>query len=280
MTTQHLYDNSAPSRHASDSAVRLSVAPATTADDQSAVRHAVLRHEMLFFIVGYLGYLLAKAWAADGVAPHNARTIWHIEQWLHLDIEPFLNRALHSSPVLASVASYYYVSLNLVVTATILIWLYRRRPEIYPQLRTMFGVTTLVSVVFFWMIPVAPPRTVITGMSDTVLSSEGVGSAYQGGMGVFANMHAAMPSLHVAWAVWCTVAIFQVSQRRWLRIIAVAYPMLTTLDILATANHFVMDVFGGALVLVAGYAVATRKGKRRQLQADHEAIDTALPSRA
>lgn len=279
MTTQHLYDNSAPSRHAADSAVRLSVAPATVADDPSAVRHAVLRHEMLFFIAGYLAYLLAKVGATDGIAPHNARTIWHIEQWLHLDIEPLLNRALRSSPVLASAASYYYVSLNLVVTATILIWLYRRRPDIYPQLRTMFGVTTLVSVVFFWMIPVAPPRVVITGMSDTVLS-QGIGSAYQGGMGVFSNLNAAMPSLHVAWAIWCAIAICRVSRQRWLKLLALAYPFVTTLDILATANHFVVDVFGGALVALAGYAVSTRKEKRRQLPADHETIDTALPSRA
>ena len=67
-----------------------------------------------------------------------------------------------------------------------------------------------------------------------------------------------MPSLHVAWALWCTVALFPVLQRRWARWAIVAYPVLTLFAIVVTANHYWIDAVGGVVALVIGLKVAPR----------------------
>ncbi len=73
-----------------------------------------------------------------------------------------------------------------------------------------------------------------------------------------------MPSLHMAWAGWCTLALWRTSERRWLRALALLYPCLTAFAVLATGNHFLLDIFGGLLalalsVLARGLAAAARR---------------------
>jgi membrane-associated phospholipid phosphatase len=70
-----------------------------------------------------------------------------------------------------------------------------------------------------------------------------------------------MPSLHIAWAVWCTLALWRASERRWVRTLALAYPCLTGLAVVATGNHFLLDIVGGLLVL--GAAVLLVDAPRR-----------------
>jgi len=64
-----------------------------------------------------------------------------------------------------------------------------------------------------------------------------------------------MPSLHIAWAVWCTLAVWQISRSWWLRSLAVLYPCVTALAVLATGNHFVLDLVGGLLAIAAAAAL-------------------------
>jgi hypothetical protein len=70
-----------------------------------------------------------------------------------------------------------------------------------------------------------------------------------------ANLYAAMPSLHIAWAGWCTVAALATCRRVWVRVVFCAYPVVTTLDILVTANHYVLDALAGAATLGASCGV-------------------------
>ena len=65
------------------------------------------------------------------------------------------------------------------------------------------------------------------------------------------NLYAAMPSLHVAWATWCAVAVITVTRSRW-RHLAWLYPWVTVLVVLASANHFLLDAAGGLGVLGLG----------------------------
>src|SRR5215472_1333092 len=71
------------------------------------------------------------------------------------------------------------------------------------------------------------------------------------------NLYAAMPSLHVAWAAWCAVAIVTATRGRW-RHLAWFYPAATTVVVLASANHFVLDAAAGLAVMAAGL-LATRR---------------------
>jgi membrane-associated phospholipid phosphatase len=101
----------------------------------------------------------------------------------------------------------------------------------------------------------------LDGFTDVVASTHAFGSWHSGVLASQANQVAAMPSLHIAWAAWCTLALWRASGRRSVRALAVLYPCLTALAVLATGNHFVLDIVGGLLVL--GIAVLLVGNSRR-----------------
>jgi membrane-associated phospholipid phosphatase len=74
------------------------------------------------------------------------------------------------------------------------------------------------------------------------------------------DKYASMPSLHVAWAVWWALALYPVVRHWALRALAVAYPLMTTLVVVATGNHFFLDVIAGTLLACVTWAAVTRIG--------------------
>jgi membrane-associated phospholipid phosphatase len=66
-----------------------------------------------------------------------------------------------------------------------------------------------------------------------------------------------MPSLHIAWAAWCTLALWQISRRRWVRVLAVLYPCVTAFAVLATGNHFLLDILAGLAALALAVLAVT-----------------------
>ncbi len=64
-----------------------------------------------------------------------------------------------------------------------------------------------------------------------------------------------MPSLHIAWAAWCTLALWRITKRRWVRCLAVVYPCVTAFAVLATGNHYLLDVIGGLVTLAVAVAL-------------------------
>ena len=74
-----------------------------------------------------------------------------------------------------------------------------------------------------------------------------------------ANPFAAMPSLHLAWAVWSAMFAARLIRRRSLRSVAYTYPVVTTIVVMATANHYLLDAVAGAvLALAAGWVCLSR----------------------
>jgi membrane-associated phospholipid phosphatase len=66
-----------------------------------------------------------------------------------------------------------------------------------------------------------------------------------------------MPSLHCAWATWCTLVGWRLVRKRWLRVLLAIYPFLTLFTIIVTGNHYWIDGIGGLATLAAGYWVGT-----------------------
>jgi hypothetical protein len=64
--------------------------------------------------------------------------------------------------------------------------------------------------------------------------------------------------------VWCTVALWRLSKRRWLRATALAYPFLTTAAVLATGNHFVLDILGGLAAIALAFACERAAARLRR----------------
>ncbi len=177
-----------------------------------------------------------------------------LEQSLRIDPEHALDRWLAGHHTLGLALSYYYDNAHFVVTLGLLGFLWWRRADIYRPLRNTLVAANVIAFVVFWLYPVAPPR-MLPGFVDVVAASHTLGSWHTGSLASAANQYAAMPSLHIAWAVWCMLVVWQISTRAWARTLAVLYPFATAFAVLSTGNHYVLDVLGGLATIACAAAL-------------------------
>jgi hypothetical protein len=189
-----------------------------------------------------------------GSALDHAHGILSLEQTLGIAPERSLDVWLAGHPTLGLVLSDYYDNAHFIVTLGLLGWLWWARSDVYRGLRNSLVLINLLAFIVFWRYPVAPPR-MLDGFTDVVASTHAIGSWHDGALASQANQLAAMPSLHIGWAVWCSIAVWKAVRRPWIRALGILYPFLTAFAVLATGNHFVLDIFGGVLVAFAAIAI-------------------------
>jgi diacylglycerol O-acyltransferase len=211
--------------------------------------------ELLLGLILFGLYSIVQAMSSPArreAADRHGRDIYDLERRLHLDVEPALNRWLAPHDVLRTIANYEYAITYVVVAAITVVWLYRRRPERYREMRNSFLVMNLLGIACFWLYPVTPPRLLAgTHFIDTVLDGRTWGS-WGSPLVAHANQLAAMPSLHVAWALWVTVVLAQLQHTRTVQGVSLIHVAVTLFVIMATANHFLLDAAGGALAVWLG----------------------------
>jgi hypothetical protein len=173
------------------------------------------------------------------VATRHADLVWTVERALWLPDEAQVQRWGLQWPHAARLANLYYVAMHFPGTGLAMVWLWWRHRAGYLRMRTELVLLTATGLVLHVLFPLAPPRLVSSfGVVDTMLS---VGpSAYPPGTGGFANQFAAMPSLHVGWAVLVAVAVIRMGRSRW-RWLVLLHPALTTFVVVLTANHYWLD---------------------------------------
>ena len=228
-----------------------------------ALREAVLVLAML------VAYTRIRLVADDdrSLAEGHARDVLSVERWLHLDVEATLNRVLGALPPLEVASSYWYAALHYTVTPAALVLLYRSRPAEYRRLRTALVLATAVALVAYVRFPTAPPR-LVGGYTDTLAATSSVGwwgaegSAVRGAGGAV-DQFAAMPSMHVGWALWCSLVLWRLARTRGQRALAAAYAPVTALVVVSTANHWVLDVLVGALLMALAWAAVRPRSRRR-----------------
>ncbi|HUN79849.1 MAG TPA: phosphatase PAP2 family protein [Solirubrobacteraceae bacterium] len=193
----------------------------------------------------------------------HGRGILRLEHSLGISPELALNRWLSAHQTLGAVLSYYYDNAHFAVTFGLLGWLWLKRADIYRPLRNSLVAVNLVGMLVFWRYPVAPPRLLASsGFTDVVAASHTLGSWHTGSLAADADQYGAMPSLHIAWAVWCTLVVWRLTENVPARVVAVLYPCLTAFAVLATGNHYLLDLLGGlatlalALLLARAWSVA------------------------
>ena len=206
---------------------------------------------MELLVVGWLFWLydvinnLAPLRRALALA--NAAGLLSVERSLHLDPERAMDHWLAGQVTLAQAASYYYFFTHGLVTFAALAWLWWKAPALYRRLRTRLVIINLIAFAVFWRYPLAPPRMLPhQGFIDVVGTSHAFVSWSSGALLHNADQLAAMPSLHVAWAIWSGLAFWELYRRRAVAALAVAYPLLTSLTVMATGNHYLLDVLAGA----------------------------------
>ena len=163
----------------------------------------------------------------------------------------------------------FYGTFHFAVTIFTLVWLYRRFPALYPRWRSSFLCTTGLALVGFSLFPLMPPRLLADcgefggclatyPFMDTVSEAGGLWSFDSGTMQKISNQYAAMPSLHFAWATWCTLALWPTLRRSFSRALVVAYPVLTLFAVIVTGNHYWIDALGAIVVVGAGVLMGRR----------------------
>jgi hypothetical protein len=183
-----------------------------------------------------------------GAALAHGRDVLSFETSLGIAPERSLDHWLAAHHGLGVALSYYYDNAHFIVTFGVLGLLWWRGADVYRPLRNALVAINLLAFVVFWLYPVAPPR-LLGGFTDVVASTHTVGSWHTGALASQANQLAAMPSLHLAWAVWSAVGIWVLTRRVWIRVLAVVYPFVTAFAVLATGNHYLLDAVAGVLLV-------------------------------
>ena len=177
-------------------------------------------------------------------ARRNAERLVALEERVGLHVEPVLQRAVLRFPRAVHGLNAGYAVFNVSLTVGWLVLLYRRRDPEYHRLRRACVVAHVGAQPVFLLFPTEPPR-VLEGFVDTLSEVSGVDLEHPFLVRLY-NPVAAMPSLHVAFAVLTAAGIAESARSRAVRAAAYAYPPLVALIVSATGNHYVLDALGGA----------------------------------
>jgi PAP2 superfamily protein len=228
-------------------------------------RRLVLRRavrEIALVAILFFAYKLGRVAAAGhvGEAMANAQHVWNIERALHLPSEYSVQQLVIGHGGLMRVANCYYAYVHFPLTAACLIGIYLWRPEHYVRTRRMLAWLTASALVVHLLMPLAPPRMLTAiGMVD---SGHLYGPAVYGSptSDTLTNQYAAMPSLHVGWALAVAIALIGATRSRW-RWLWLAHPAITLLVVVITGNHYWLD----AIIAVAllGVVLAAQKAPWR-----------------
>ncbi|MEU6561034.1 phosphatase PAP2 family protein [Nocardia nova] len=220
--------------------------------------------EVVLVVVVYFAYDGARLLVGSGLdhARSDAHGLMRVEGWLGLHPELWLNGVFVDHAWIAIPADFAYATLHYVVTPAILIWVWWSHREHYRVARTQLGIATVAGLIGFVLMPTAPPRLLesASGFVDVMALHSSVGwwegdASAPRGLGSLTNDFAAMPSLHVGWALWCGLMLYRLGRTELARFAGVAYPVLITVVVMGTANHYLLDcVAGAALILAAGWA--------------------------
>src|SRR4051812_45835366 len=215
--------------------------------------------QVALFAAAYYFYRLVRG-LVDGRASaafENARNLIDAERSLHIFVEPAIQGWAAGSHVVIDVASWIYINAQTTVTVSALVWLYLFRNSSFYFVRNMMVVAMVLALIGYVVYPAAPPRMFPEwGFQDSVANFTGI-DPDQAKVSALFNPYAAVPSMHVAFALLIGWPLSRLVRLRALRVFWFAYPFLVTFVIVVTANHFIADaVLGAAVAAASAYAAA------------------------
>jgi hypothetical protein len=234
--------------------------------------------QVVLFMAAYQLYRLTRGLVNDPAAAttafQNARGLIHVEQALNIFVEPSLQTFASGQQWLIDGASWMYINAQTSITLGALAWLYLFRNESFYFVRNMFLVAFGVALVGYALFPAAPPRFFPEwGFYDAVSDFTGVPQDSVTVNELF-NPYAAVPSMHVGFALMISVPLARLVKWRALKIFWSIYPLIVVFVIVVTANHFIADAVLGACAAGIGALAARAMAKARP------AVWTFLPARA
>jgi hypothetical protein len=220
--------------------------------------------ELLVLAALYVAYSGTRLFADDALAPaeERARALVDAERLLGLQWERPVNRLFADVDLLGLFGSYWYATAHYVVTAVVLVWLYRRGPAAYLPARRALLLATVLGLALYLLLPMAPPR-LTPGYVDVLNLHSAVGwwgseASAPRGLGGFTNQLAAFPSLHAGWALWVALAIRSATTNRALRALGWTHAVVTAVVVVGTGNHWVLDAVVGWLIVMGAWIALDR----------------------
>ncbi|MCL9759137.1 phosphatase PAP2 family protein [Frankia sp. AiPa1] len=205
----------------------------------------------LLYVLYDLGRHLAAGRELEAL--RHAVNVWHLERVFDLPDEASLQAVAMRSSRLLELANRFYMTVHFPAAITFLLWVLIFQRHTWSRVRTVIAMSTGVALMIHIVYPLAPPRFLPEMLPSVKLVDTGAvfGPSPYGSHDTVANQYAAMPSLHIGWAIleaWGVITILRV-RVRWL---ALLHPIVTTLVVVITANHYWLDgIIGGGLVAAA-----------------------------
>jgi len=227
-------------------------------------------HDLLVQLAVWLGfaaaYELVRGLADRGPAPalRNANRVIALERRLGGLPELALQaRVLAGGAVLLHAVEWSYWIAQFAVVPAAVVWAYTCRRDAYPRLRNAILLTNAAALLGYLTFPTAPPRMLPRDGFVDVLARSKLLSQTTGLVKLFANPYAAMPSVHAADAVVVGVLLAAAVRRRALRALLLLWPLWVAFVLVASANHYWLDIAAGSFLALAGVALSWAEARRR-----------------
>ena len=177
----------------------------------------------------YMAYRLVRGWIDDpqgaAVAFQNGRSVIGIEQSLGIFVEPRIQELFGPTSFVGDAASWMYLNAQVTVTLGALVYLYLRHNSSFYFVRNMFIVAWAIALLGYMVFPTAPPRFFPEwGFVDSVADFTGIDPLTTSGANALFNPYAAVPSMHVAFALMIGVPLALLAKHRAVRWFWTAYP--------------------------------------------------------
>lgn len=156
----------------------------------------------------------------------------------------------------------FYMLGHLFVTIGVVAWVYIWRRETYPLARNLMMLVTALALIVYYVYPAAPPRMLTNyGFVDPAVLNHLAPAGGDQADSYTYNPYAAMPSLHVAYALVVATVLFAADHRWWLRMLAAAYPIAMAADVIITGNHWLLDVLGACITVAVSVLLLRGMGR-------------------
>lgn len=219
---------------------------------------------VLFAAASALYWVVRNVTADQAVeAFSNASAIVAFEVSIGIAWEAAAQGMILDIPPVITAFNWVYMWLHWPVILFALFWTFYRDRTGYVLFRNAIIVSGLIGLVFFAFFPVAPPRLHDPSSFFDSLEELSISYKYLQPKSVV-NQYAALPSFHVGWNLLSGYALYRSTRSVALRAFSVISPVLMTLAVVLTANHWVVDIFAGAAIAGISVWAARRFGKRRQ----------------
>jgi membrane-associated phospholipid phosphatase len=185
----------------------------------------------------------------------NGLHVIDFERHANALIELTLQRVVDGSQLLATLASWTYWNSEFTVVGLALLWVYLRRNDAFVRFRNTILLANGIGLIGYVLLPTAPPRMFPDfGFADTLATYAGLNHG-SGLIELAANPYAAMPSLHAADALIVGLVLASVCRNRVFKLLWLLWPGWVWFSVMATGNHFWLDVLAGVVVALIALAV-------------------------